>query len=177
MNHRVINLKVMRIQPSLNVAFTTITFTTRMSLQKHFTVTRGAILGTICLDCVKLFTPSLKVYELLLRRQIITENIWAREIYIKIYLQMICIKIHQSKYQLSDPIRRSKQVMWIMWSAVSSRNGEVMGPLLKEVEENASFVGNKHWFQAWHVHCKLTVEQNKTLAWRQIYKIDTLQGA
>lgn len=177
MNHRVINLEGKRIQPSLNVAFTTITFTTRMSLQKHFTVTRGALWGTVGLDCVKLFAPSLKVYELLFRRQTITENIWARVVCIKIYLQMICIKIPHSKYQFSDPIRRSQQVMWIMWSAASSRNGDVMGPLLKEVEENASFVGNKHWFQVWHVRFELTVEQNRNLAWRQIYKIDTLQGA
>lgn len=74
MNHRLINLEGMRMQPSLNVAFTTITFATRMSLQKHFTVTRGTLLGTLCLDCIELFMPSLKVYELLFRRQIITEN-------------------------------------------------------------------------------------------------------
>ena len=51
----------MKIRPSLNVAFTAIDVTARVSLQKHSTVTSGALLGTLCLDCVELFMPSLKI--------------------------------------------------------------------------------------------------------------------
>lgn len=74
MNHRVINLKVMRIQPSLNRSIAIHNFHNKDVSTKALYSDKGAILGTVCLDCVKLFTPSLKVYELLLRRQIFEQG-------------------------------------------------------------------------------------------------------
>lgn len=86
-----------------------IAFRAMKPLQNHFTVPVGALLGKLCLDWVRLSMPGFKVYALSPERQKITEKNEGGKMCIKIRMQMLRIKIPQSIYQFSDPIRRQEQ--------------------------------------------------------------------